>query len=154
VSASVHTRLLFVCVENSGRSQMAEGFARAIGGDGVVAWSAGSRPSGEVNPRAIRLMAEKGVSLEGQRSKGLDDLPPLAWDWIVTMGCGDACPNLPARHRADWDLPNPKDLDDVGFRAVRDRIEAGVRELLQTLWSDRPPVVASPPKHIGRRPGG
>ncbi len=125
-------RLLFVCVENSGRSQMAEGFARRWGGDRVVAWSAGSRPSGQVSPKAIRVMAEKGISLEGHRSKGLDDLPPLSWDWIVTMGCGDACPHLPARHRADWDLPDPRDLDDASYRAVRDRIEGLVRELVSS----------------------
>jgi len=130
VSDSDRVRLLFVCVENSGRSQMAEGFARSMGGDRVVAWSAGSKPSGQVSPKAVRVMAEKGISLEGHRSKGLDDLPPLSWDWIVTMGCGDACPFLPAKHRADWDLPDPRDLDDAGYRAVRDRIEAQVRELV------------------------
>ena len=130
MSDSDRVRLLFVCVENSGRSQMAEGFARSMGGDRVVAWSAGSKPSGQVSPKAVRVMAEKGISLEGHRSKGLDDLPPLSWDWIVTMGCGDACPFLPAKHRADWDLPDPRDLDDAGYRAVRDRIEAQVRELV------------------------
>ena len=123
-------RLLFVCVENSGRSQMAEGFARALAGDRVVAWSAGSRPSGQVSGKAMRLMEEKGVSLEGHRSKGLDDLPPIPWDWIVTMGCGDACPHLPAKHRADWDLPDPREMDDAGYRAVRDRIETLVKELV------------------------
>ena len=130
MSDSDRVRLLFVCVENSGRSQMAEGFARSMGGDRVVAWSAGSKPSGQVSPKAVRVMAEKGISLEGHRSKGLDDLPPLSWDWIVTMGCGDACPFLPAKHRADWDLPDPRDLDGAGYRAVRDRIEALVRELV------------------------
>jgi protein-tyrosine-phosphatase len=109
---------------------MAEAFARTIGGERVEAWSAGSKPSGQVNPRALRFMAERGIQLEGQWSKGLDELPPGPWEWIVTMGCGDACPHLPARHRADWDLPDPKELDDHGFRAVRDRIEASVRELL------------------------
>lgn len=126
-------RVLFVCVENSARSQMAEGFARALGGDRVEPWSAGSKPSGDVSPRAVRAMAERGIALEGQRSKGLSELPAGEWEWIVTMGCGDACPSLPARHRADWDLPDPKPLDDDGFRAVRDRIEAGVRDLLGSL---------------------
>ena len=122
--------LLFVCVENSNRSQMAEGFARALGGDGVIAHSAGSRPSGTVNPRAIRFMAERGIDLAAQRSKALGELPAVRWDYIVTMGCGDACPHLPARHRIDWDLPDPKAMDDDGFRAVRDRIEALVAELI------------------------
>ncbi|MEK7314805.1 MAG: arsenate reductase ArsC [Candidatus Eisenbacteria bacterium] len=122
--------LLFVCVENSCRSQMAEGFARALGGIRVVAHSAGSRPSGQINARAIRFMAESGIDLKAQHSKGLDDLPAVPWDYVVTMGCGDACPHLHARRRLDWDLPDPKQLDDAGFRAVRDRIEGLVRELV------------------------
>lgn len=126
--------LLFVCVENSCRSQMAEGFARALGAGRVAAFSAGSRPSGAVHPGAVRFMAEKGVDLSGHRSKGLDALPAgVRWDWIVTMGCGDACPHLPARHRLDWDLPDPKAMDDGGFRAVRDRIEREVRGLIDGL---------------------
>jgi arsenate reductase (thioredoxin) len=124
-------RLLFVCVENSCRSQMAEGFARALGAGRVEAWSAGSRPSGRVNPRAVALMKEKGIDLGSQRSKGLDDLPPnLDWDYLVTMGCGDACPHLPARRRVDWDLPDPKPLGDEEFRRVRDQIGALVAGLL------------------------
>jgi arsenate reductase len=124
------SNVLFVCVENSCRSQMAEGFAKAFGAD-VNAHSAGSRPSGEVNRRAIAFMREAGIDIASQRSKGLDDLPAIKWDYIVTMGCGDACPNLPARHRVDWDLPDPKHLDDDGFRAIRDRIQREVAALLQ-----------------------
>lgn len=122
--------LLFVCVENSCRSQMAEGFARGLANGRVAAFSAGSRPSGQVNPRAIAFMREKGIDLTAQRSKGLDDLPNVTWDYIVTMGCGDACPAVPARQRLDWELPDPKHLDDAGFRAVRDRIEAHVLALI------------------------
>ena len=128
--------LLFVCVENSCRSQMAEGFARGLGRGRVTVHSAGSRPSGQVNPRAIQLMREKGIDLTTQRSKGLDDLPPVRWDYVVTMGCGDACPHLPARNRLDWDLPDPKSLDDDGFRAVRDRIERMVRDLIAATAAD------------------
>jgi protein-tyrosine-phosphatase len=128
--------LLFVCVENSCRSQIAEGFAKAAGGEHVV-WSAGSRPSGAVNERAIQFMRERGIDILRQRSKGLDDLPPLEWDYIVTMGCGDACPSLPARHRLDWDLPDPKHLDDDAFRAVRDRIEREVRGILSASEDGR-----------------
>ena len=120
-------RALFVCVENSGRSQMAEGFARALG---IEAASAGSKPSGQINPRTLAVMAEKNISLAGQRSKSLQEIPPGEWDYVVTMGCGDACPWVPARHREDWDLPDPKDLEEAGFRAVRDEIEARVRKLL------------------------
>lgn len=123
--------VLFVCIENSNRSQMAEGFAGKLGTGRVVAFSSGSRPSGVVNPRAIQFMAEKQIDLTLQRSKGLDELPAVTWDYLVTMGCGDACPHIPARHRLDWELPDPKHLPDDGFRAVRDRIEALVSGLLQ-----------------------
>ncbi len=123
-------RLLFVCVENSCRSQMAEGFARAVGAGRVEAWSAGSRPSGRVNPRAIVFMRERGIDLDAQTSKGLEVLPPGAWDAVVTMGCGDACPHLPAHTRVDWDLPDPKELPDDEFRRIRDRIEALVQGLV------------------------
>jgi arsenate reductase (thioredoxin) len=129
-------RLLFVCVENSCRSQMAEGFARALGRERIAAFSAGSRPSGQVDPRAIRFMREQGIDLSVQRSKGLGDLPAGPWDTIVTMGCGDACPNLPARQRRDWDLPDPKPLDDDGFRAVRDRIRLLVHGLVDEAAPD------------------
>ncbi len=122
--------LLFVCIENSNRSQMAEGFARHLGRGRVLAFSAGSRPSGQINPRAIGFMKDQGIDISVQRSKSLEDLPKLHWDWIVTMGCGDACPALPATHRLDWDLPDPKHLDDDGFRAVRDRIERLVASLI------------------------
>jgi arsenate reductase (thioredoxin) len=125
-------RLLFVCVENSCRSQMAEGFARRLGGAAVAAHSAGSRPSGRVDPRAVALMAERGIDLTGQRSKGLEEAAALGpWDYVVTMGCGDACPGLPARTRLEWDLPDPKRMDDAGFRQVRDRIERLVADLLR-----------------------
>ena len=123
--------LLFVCVENSCRSQMAEGFARSLGKTRVTAFSAGSKPSGQVNPRAIQFMREKGIDLTIQLSKGLDALPTgTRWDCIVTMGCGDACPSLPARLRIDWDLPDPKRLSDDEFRAVRDRIEVLIASLI------------------------
>ena len=123
--------LLFVCVENSCRSQMAEGFARSFGESRLRPFSAGSRPSGRVDSRALRLMAELGVELAGQRSKGLADLPAdVAWDFVVTMGCGEACPHLTATHRLDWDLPDSKELDDDGFRGVRDEIGRRVRTLV------------------------
>jgi protein-tyrosine-phosphatase len=112
---------------------MAEGFARAMGGDRVQAASAGSRPSSLVDPRTVRFMEEKGIRLDTQSSKGLDAIPAGEWDYVITMGCGDACPWVPAKHREDWDLPDPKKLSDEEFRAVRDRIEAAVRNLLSKL---------------------
>ena len=124
--------LLFVCVENSCRSQIAEGFARSLGRGRVAAFSAGSRPSGQVDPRAVAFMQERGIDIGAQRSKGLDDLPTGAsWGIVVTMGCGDACPHLPAKSRLDWDLPDPKSMSDDEFRRVRDRIEALVGGLLE-----------------------
>jgi protein-tyrosine-phosphatase len=126
-------RILFVCIENSNRSQMAEGFARAHGGACVEAHSAGSRPSGTINPRAIRFMAERGIDLRAQHSKSLQDIGEDSYDAVVTMGCGDACPWIPAARREDWALPDPKDLDDAGFRRIRDEIERRVIALLRGL---------------------
>ena len=126
-------RVLFVCVENSNRSQMAEAFARLHGAGAVEAHSAGSRPSGRVNPKAIAAMAERGIDLSAHTSKGLDAVEHLAFDAAVTMGCGDACPHVRARLRDDWALPDPRDLDAAGVRAVRDEIERRVKELLERL---------------------
>lgn len=125
--------VLFVCVENANRSQMAEAFARHLGGAAVQAFSAGSRPSGRINPKAQRFMAELGYDLSTQRSKSLDELAGLHFDAVITMGCGDACPWLPARRREDWALRDPRDLDDESYRAVRDDIGARVRALLDSL---------------------
>jgi protein-tyrosine-phosphatase len=133
-------RLLFVCVGNSCRSQMAEGFARALAGGRVEAHSAGSRPAGYVHPQAIRLMAERGIDISGQDSKGITELPAgVTWDYVVTMGCGDACPFLPARHRLDWDLPDPVALPEAEFRSVRDRIERLVTELVRAAVGPQAP---------------
>ncbi len=126
-------RLLFVCVENSNRSQMAEAFARMHGGDRVVAASAGSRPSGKVNPKAIEAMVEHGYDLTTHESTGLDAVRGLAWDRVITMGCGDVCPWVPAERREDWALPDPRDLDAAGVRAVRNEIERRVLALLADL---------------------
>lgn len=126
-------RILFVCVENSNRSQMAEAFARIRGGEKVEAYSAGSRPSGTVNPKAIKAMRELGYDVSGQLSKSIVDLPDIEFDFIVTMGCGDACPLVRAKRREDWDIPDPKALPPEEFRAVRDLIESKVKTLLKTL---------------------
>ena len=125
-------RVLFVCVENSNRSQMAEAFTRRIGGDHVEALSAGSKPSGKINPKAIRFMRELGYDLASHSSTSLDDVHG-AFDAVVTMGCGDSCPWVPAMRREDWALPDPRDMDDDGYRAVRDEIAHRVKALLETL---------------------
>jgi len=126
-------RVLFVCVENSNRSQMAQAFARIHGGDGVEAYSAGSRPSGTVNPKAIAAMREIGYDLTTHRSKALDELPAGPYDAAVTMGCGDACPMVQARVREDWQIPDPREMPPDQFRGVRDLIGQKVKELLGRL---------------------
>ena len=126
-------KLLFVCVENSNRSQMAEAFARHHGGTAVEAFSAGSKPSGNINQKAIRFMGELGIDLAGHRSKSLSDMDGIDFDAVVTMGCGDSCPWLPARLREDWALADPRDLDDDSYRSVRDDISRRIVDLLQRL---------------------
>jgi protein-tyrosine-phosphatase len=125
-------RILFVCVENSCRSQIAEAFARLHGGGLVEAQSAGSRPSGRVHPGAVASMKRRGLDLATHRSKGLEEIHG-GFDAVVTMGCGDACPWVPARRRVDWDIPDPKGMPDAEFDAVRDEIERQVVGLLAEL---------------------
>lgn len=122
--------LLFVCVENSNRSQMAEAFARIHGGEAVEAFSAGSRPSGVVNPKAIASMAEVGYDLSKHASKSLGEIPDVKYDFVATMGCGDACPLVQAKQRDDWQIPDPKELAPDEFRKVRDLIETKVKTAL------------------------
>lgn len=126
-------RVIFVCVENSNRSQMAEAFARIHGGDQVAAFSAGSRPSGRINPKAIAAMAELGYDLTTHDSKGLADFNGQPFDAAVTMGCGDECPLVVAKQRVEWKIPDPKELPPEQFNAVRDLIAAKVKELLASL---------------------
>jgi len=130
---STTKRLLFVCVENSNRSQMAEAFARIHGGDSIEAYSAGSRPSGQINSRAVNAMSELGYDLTRHRSKSLQDIPDIEYDFVATMGCGDECPLVRARQREDWDIPDPKQMEPEEFRVVRDLIEEKVKHLLRSL---------------------
>lgn len=132
-------RVVFVCVENSNRSQMAEAFARMHGGGQFEAWSAGSRPSGRVNQKAIAALRDKGYDLATHVSKGLEALPDVPFDAAITMGCGDACPHVRARIREDWALPDPRDMDPSAFAAVRDEIERRVLGLLDRLRRNATP---------------
>jgi len=125
--------VLFVCVENSNRSQMAEAFARIHGGGKVEASSAGSRPSGRVNPKAIASMQELGYDLSTHVSKGLDAFNGREIEVAVTMGCGDECPLVLAKQRVDWKIPDPREMTPEQFREVRNLIEAKVKELLLSL---------------------
>ncbi|MDX6575534.1 MAG: hypothetical protein QOE96_1487 [Blastocatellia bacterium] len=131
--SSTRKRLLFVCVENSNRSQMAEAFARIHGGKQFEAYSAGSRPSGRINPKAIESMREVGYDLSGHQSKSLSEIPDIEYDFVATMGCGDACPFVSAKQREDWNIPDPKDLPLNRFRTVRDLIEERILSLLARI---------------------
>ena len=126
-------RVLFVCVENSNRSQMAEAFARIHGAGKVEAASAGSRPSGRVNPKAIEAMRELGYDLSLHQSKSLAEFNGKPIDVAVTMGCGDECPLVIAARREEWQIPDPREMPPEEFRQVRDLIERKVKELLASL---------------------
>ncbi len=122
---------LFVCIENSNRSQMAQAFAKIWGGDAVEAYSAGSRPSGKINPKAIAAMADLNYDLSTHDSKSLEDIPKITYDYIVTMGCGDACPWVPAKNRIDWQIPDPREMEPEEFNQVRDSISEKVKTLVR-----------------------
>jgi arsenate reductase (thioredoxin) len=128
-------RVLFVCVENSNRSQMAEAFARIHGAGRIKAESAGSKPSGRVNPKAVEAMKALGYDLATHASKGLDEFNGQHVDVAVTMGCGDECPLVQADKRVDWKIPDPRDMAPEEFRGVRDLIEQKVKSLLADLGS-------------------
>lgn len=121
---------LFVCIENSNRSQMAQAFANIWGGEAVEAYSAGSKPSGKINPKAIAAMAELGYDLAKHQSKSLNEILPITFDYVVTMGCGDACPWVPAKHRIDWQIPDPREMEAEAFNQVRDLIAEKVKSLI------------------------
>jgi protein-tyrosine-phosphatase len=133
-SAASPKRVVFICVENANRSQMAEAFARIQGGDRIEAYSAGSRPSGRINPRAVEFMREVGYDLTAHESKALADLPAVTFDAAIGMGCGDeGCALVPARRHEEWGIPDPKEMPPGEYRTVRDLIERKVRELLKSL---------------------
>lgn len=124
-------KILFVCIENSNRSQMSQAFAKIHGGDNIAAYSAGSKPSGIINPKAIAAMKELGYDLSKQDSKSLDEVKQYApFDVVVSMGCGDACPWMPAKKFIDWQIPDPKNMAPEEFNKVRDLIEEKVKSLL------------------------
>jgi arsenate reductase len=127
-------KLLFVCIENSNRSQMSQAFATILGGENIEAYSAGSKPSGIVNPKAIAAMKELGYDLSTHDSKSLEEVKAFApFDVVVTMGCGDACPWMPAKKFVDWRIPDPKHMEPTAFNEVRDYIKNQVQQLLMHL---------------------
>jgi protein-tyrosine-phosphatase len=127
---SKEKNILFVCVENAGRSQMAHAFAILYGQKAENVFSGGSKPSGVINPKAIQVMKELGYNLSTHRSKSLLEIPNMEFDYLITMGCGDSCGNFRAKNRIDWDLKDPKNLPIEEVRKIRDDIGAKVKELL------------------------
>jgi len=130
----MNKKILFVCIENSNRSQMSQAFAKMFGAGEVEAYSAGSKPSGVVNPKAIAAMQELGYDLSKHDSKSLDEVKRFApFDAVVTMGCGDACPWMPAKKFIDWQIPDPKNMDREAFNEVRDLVAEKVKAVLKEL---------------------
>ena len=125
--------VLFLCVHNAGRSQMALGWFNRLAGDNAIAWSGGSEPGTEVNPAAIRAMEEVGIDITGEFPKPWTDEIVRAADVVVTMGCGDACPFYPGKRYLDWELEDPAGQDLDAVRPIRDEIERRVRGLLAEL---------------------
>jgi arsenate reductase len=128
-------KILFVCVENARRSQMAQGFAEVFGQGSVEVHSAGSRPSAQIDPLVIEVMKEKGIDLSSRHPKGLNDLPPVEMDYLVTMGCEETCPVAPARKIIEWEVADPKGKPIDEIRRIRDMLEAKVKMLLEEVDS-------------------
>jgi arsenate reductase len=127
------SRVLFVCVRNAGRSQMAEALFTQAAGGLHEARSAGSDPGTEVHPEVVAAMRELGIDLAGRIPRRLDDADAVWANVVVTMGCGDACPVLPGRRYVDWDLQDPAGEPPGEVRRIRDEIAARVRDLLASL---------------------
>ena len=125
--------ILFVCIENSCRSQMAEAFAKMHGTGVLQVYSAGSNASGVINNKAIKNMKEIDYDLNTHFSKALSQIPDLEYDYAITMGCGDECPHTKAKVRTDWDLPDPKNMNEEDFNEVRDTIEKRVLALIDEI---------------------
>jgi ArsR family transcriptional regulator len=142
-ASSTIPRVLFVCVQNAGRSQLAAGILRQLAGGRVVVSTAGSDPVGDVRHTVVAALDEIGVPLGGEFPKPLTDEAVRAADVVVTMGCGDACPIYPGRRYLDWDLEDPVGKPIERVRAIRDDIEARVRNLLDELVGESSPAVSS-----------
>jgi len=126
-------KIVFVCVENARRSQMAQAFAEKIGRGRLEVYSAGSRPASQIDPAIIEIMKEKGIDLSSRQPKGLNDLPPAEMDYLITMGCEETCPAVPARKIIEWEIPDPKGNPIDEIRRIRDMLEAKVKTLLEEV---------------------
>ena len=126
-------KVLFACIENSCRSQIAEGFANIHGTNVLMPFSAGSKASGEVNNKAVSVMEEIGYDLKNHKSKGLDEFNNSKFDYLITLGCNDKCPNIETKLRIEWDIPDPKNMNLEDFFKVRDLIEKKVLSLIDEI---------------------
>ena len=124
-------KVVFLCIENSCRSQIAEAFANIHGKEKILAFSAGSKPSGTVNPKAISLMNELNYDLSTHQSIHVDKLPDVEIDAMISMGCGDSCPSIRAKERIEWDIPDPKEMEYQDFKEVIKNIERKVLDFLK-----------------------
>ena len=125
--------VLFACVENSCRSQIAEALAKKISPHKSNFYSAGSKPSGIINPMAIKLLKSQGVYLTDHRSKDVSEFINIKIDYLILMGCGDQCPNIVAEERVEWDIPDPKDMEEPEFLNVIENIRDKVKKLIKTI---------------------
>ena len=135
--------VLFVCVHNAGRSQMAAGFLTHLRGGRVEVRSAGSIPGDQLNPSAVAAMAELGIDISAQTPKILTTDAVQASDVVITMGCGDACPIFPGKRYLDWDLEDPAGQGLEAVRPIRDEIKARIQALLAELLPDQSPAPAA-----------
>ncbi len=126
-------KIAFVCTENARRSQMAQGFAEALGQGKLEVYSAGSNPSSQIDSLVIEVMEEKGIDLSGKRPKSLNELPPVEMDYLVTMGCEETCPAVLAKKIVEWEIPDPKGKSIELYREIRDIIEHKVKALLEDI---------------------
>ena len=127
-------KILFACIENSCRSQIAEALAKNISKGKIDCYSAGSKPSGVVNPMAMKLLHSQGVHLTDHKSKHLSEFEGVKIDYLVLMGCGEECPNLVADKKIDWDIPDPKDMENSEFLKVIKKIRGEVQKLITTIY--------------------
>jgi len=128
--------IVFVCTENACRSQMAEAFAKILKNRGIEVYSAGSKPTGKINQQAIVSMKALNYDMGKHSSSGMDALPEITFDWLVTMGCGEQCPSIQTKYRVSWNIPDPKNMDPADFDLVRDLIQKNVTHLIKTIQSN------------------
>ena len=129
-------KVLFACVENSCRSQIAEALAKSISPSKVDFYSAGSKPSGIINPTATKLLNSQEVYLTDHKSQNISEFVNVKIDYLILMGCGDQCPNLVANERVEWDIPDPKDMEEPEFLNVIEKIRGKVQKLIETIYNE------------------